>query len=267
MSLSKQSKQRLLIVLGGIGFGAYFTFGLSYFETFGLADQVGLAFFLPIFALLAIVSITLGLFLFGNFSKQKLIMVNLWAPLVGLALSVGLIYLYASSVLETPKAPDLLSKIATHLSLIGLLPSIAALILIPKEDVFANRTSKNNAVPNSGSENSDENSENPPAKAFDILLKDLIVIEAADNYCKFTFLSNGQIKTQMQRMRMKEAEQALEKHPQFMRCHRSFLVNAEMILAIQGNAQAYRLELRYLDGDIPVSRAFDVEPLKAMLKH
>lgn len=262
MKLSKLGRQRLWLIIGGIGFGCYFAFGLGYFETFGNTSQLNFGFFIPLSAGMAIIWTALGLFLFGSFFKKPIPLAIVWAPALALLLSIAISYLYAKSVLATPSDPDLLSKIATHLSLIGLLPTIGALILIPDGDGVGNWEELNESASENGANGSKENA---ARKAFDILLSDLILIEAADNYCKFTFLSNGQIKTKLLRMRMKEAEKELTGLVQFERCHRSFIVNIEMISGIEGNAQAYRLALFYLDDSIPVSRAYDVEPLRQKL--
>jgi DNA-binding LytR/AlgR family response regulator len=63
-------------------------------------------------------------------------------------------------------------------------------------------------------------------------------------------------------MTMKEAEEALQNAPHFYRCHRSFLVNGGMVEEVLGNSQAYRLKLMYLEESVPVSRSFDIEPLR-----
>lgn len=98
-----------------------------------------------------------------------------------------------------------------------------------------------------------------------ILPHHLILIEAADNYCKFFFLENDELKTTLLRTRMKAVEQVLTGQPDFYRCHRSYVVNGRMVREISGASQARKLHLHHLKQDVPVSRTFDTGPLEAML--
>lgn len=98
---------------------------------------------------------------------------------------------------------------------------------------------------------------------FEIPAADLILAEAADNYCKLYYLLNGQFRTKMVRVTMRDVEAALNGLPGYHRCHRSFLVNAAMVEAVQGQSQAYRLKVRFVAEPVPVSRSFDVELLRA----
>ena len=101
---------------------------------------------------------------------------------------------------------------------------------------------------------------------FKIPLADLLMVEAADNYCKFYYLKDGLPKTRLLRMKMKEAEEALQGAADFHRCHRSFLVNGSMVSEVLGNSQAYRLKMKHLEEQVPVSRTFDVGVLRAVFK-
>jgi DNA-binding LytR/AlgR family response regulator len=97
---------------------------------------------------------------------------------------------------------------------------------------------------------------------LEIPIADLILLEAADNYCKFHYLKDQQRKVKVLRMQMKVAEASLSNAPGFYRCHRSYLVNGQMIETVLGAAQNYRLKVRHLDEPTPVSRSFDIESLR-----
>ncbi|MFN8397879.1 MAG: LytTR family DNA-binding domain-containing protein [Bacteroidia bacterium] len=99
---------------------------------------------------------------------------------------------------------------------------------------------------------------------FEIPARDLILAEAADNYCKLYYLVDGQSRTKMVRVTMRDVEAALSGLTGYHRCHRSFLVNAAMVEAVQGQSQAYRLKVRHVPEPVPVSRSFDVEQLRVI---
>ncbi len=85
----------------------------------------------------------------------------------------------------------------------------------------------------------------------------LVYIAAADNYVQVFFLENNRLKNQMLRATMKKMEDALLEHPQFFRCHRTYLVNMNMVKMVTGNAQGYRLHLEGLEDTVPVSRGLN----------
>lgn len=82
----------------------------------------------------------------------------------------------------------------------------------------------------------------------------LLVIEAADNYISLYLEGDPAPQKQLFRQTMQEAERVLSEHPQFYRCHRSYLVNLDKVTGMHGNAQGYKLEVDGLGKDIPVSR-------------
>jgi LytTr DNA-binding domain len=82
----------------------------------------------------------------------------------------------------------------------------------------------------------------------------LVYISAADNYVRVYYLENGQLLNKMLRATMKKMEDAVVAYPYLFRCHRTYLVNMEMVVKVSGNAQGYRLHLKNLEETIPVSR-------------
>ena len=258
----KQLKSiRILLVLGGMAFGFYFCYGLSFFETFGPSNAVSLRFFTPIFAFLSLIFGALALALYGRMFSNRIPFVQVWAPILAFILAGTGIFAYAAPQLPLGFSWELFGDIAQHLCLIGLLPTIAALILIPTGEEIGSqilgddegRSSKTELLVFPAYSNQ---------QAFEIRQKDLISVEAADNYCKFTFVQNGQAKSKTLRMKMKEVEEALEKNPSFQRCHRSYLVNIDFFEEIMGSSQAYRIKLKQLEDTIPVSRSFNIDLLR-----
>lgn len=89
----------------------------------------------------------------------------------------------------------------------------------------------------------------------------IIAFEANDNYVH-TYLLNddGQVDRTMHRISLKKITELLEQqNVQFHRVHKSYLINPHFILQLKGKSQAYRVELKHLQMEIPVSRSFDVK--------
>jgi hypothetical protein len=100
---------------------------------------------------------------------------------------------------------------------------------------------------------------------LNIATTDLICFEANDNYVITYYLNKeGQLKKTMDRYSLKKIDDLLRsKGINYLRVHKSYIVNPEFITSIKGKAQAYKLELKHLDIEIPVSRSYDISLLKA----
>lgn len=91
-------------------------------------------------------------------------------------------------------------------------------------------------------------------------------LSAADNYVQVYFFENGSLKSRMLRATMKKMEDALAACPEFLRCHRTFIVNLEKVRQVTGNAQGYRLLLEGVEASVPVSRNLSEEVQKRLMK-
>jgi tetratricopeptide (TPR) repeat protein len=91
---------------------------------------------------------------------------------------------------------------------------------------------------------------------LNIPVSDFLCFEANDNYINAYFLSGKHVKTELFRSTMKMAEDQLIQYEEIMRCHKSYIINTRHIDHISGNAQGYKIHLKHLDFDIPVSRKF-----------
>ena len=99
---------------------------------------------------------------------------------------------------------------------------------------------------------------------MECLVTDLFFLEAMQNYTAVHYKNDNVLEKTMLRNTLTALEQQLENTPIF-RCHRSYLVNVDLIEKVEGNAQGLRLYLKAA-GEIvvPVSRKY-IEPLKARL--
>jgi len=91
---------------------------------------------------------------------------------------------------------------------------------------------------------------------FSAPINDIYYLESMQNYVSIVFKKENQFKKEMVRNTIKNVEDQLENTP-LIRCHRSFIVNKELIEAIDGNAQGLKLKLKELEEfEVPVSRKY-----------
>ena len=97
---------------------------------------------------------------------------------------------------------------------------------------------------------------NNKSQNFAAHVDDIFYLEAMQNYVSVCFQKDGQLQKELLRNTIKDIEAQLENTP-LMRCHRSFLVNPDLIEKVEGNAQGLRLQLKNLAAvEIPVSRKY-----------
>jgi hypothetical protein len=87
-----------------------------------------------------------------------------------------------------------------------------------------------------------------------ILYTTFIAATSADNYVKIFYQENEKLKTTIIRSTLKRVEENTAAFPQFFRCHRTAIVNMSLVQSVNGSAQGYRLQLPFLQEEIPVSR-------------
>ena len=57
-------------------------------------------------------------------------------------------------------------------------------------------------------------------------------------------------------VRKSYVEEQLKKHPEFIRCHRTTIINTKYILKLVSGYQGYRLIIHEYDKEVPVSRQY-----------
>lgn len=80
--------------------------------------------------------------------------------------------------------------------------------------------------------------------------------QSADNYCTVHFLHNGEPQKKLYRLSLKSLETQASQMEKVVRCHRSYVINIQMIVHTEGNSRGLELTLKYLDHSIPVSRRY-----------
>lgn len=94
-------------------------------------------------------------------------------------------------------------------------------------------------------------------ESFQLNSDQLAYIQSADNYLEVHYWENSTLKKNVIRNTLSSMESALEGHPQFFRCHKSYLVNMNLVDFVSGNAQGYRLHLKNTQYSVPVSRKYN----------
>ena len=98
------------------------------------------------------------------------------------------------------------------------------------------------------SENSNEN--------ITLLIAEVIFIQSADNYVEISYLNDGIIKKKLIRNTLKNIESQIKKYSNFIRCHRTCIVNMHYIERLEHNYSSYWLKLKVYQEKIPVSRQY-----------
>jgi len=83
----------------------------------------------------------------------------------------------------------------------------------------------------------------------------LLYLEAEDNYVSAYFKEGDKIGKKLFRSTLNRFEELLP-NPPFARCHRSFLVNYNLVSNVTGNAQGYLFHFEDMNCSVPVARKF-----------
>lgn len=87
-----------------------------------------------------------------------------------------------------------------------------------------------------------------------IPVKNLLYIVSNGNYVNFYLNEDGKITRKTLRNSLNDIEKQLIDFPHCIRTHRAFIVNMNFIINKKGNAQGYRLKLKGINEEVPVSR-------------
>jgi hypothetical protein len=126
-------------------------------------------------------------------------------------------------------------------------------------------TIENQAIENSEKKEPIFQLENTAGKVIlQLKMSSILCFEANDNYVNIYYLnSKEEVGKNMERISLRKVESMIpEEMDNFSRVHKSFIINVNYVERIVGKAQAYRLHLKGLKLEIPVSRSYDVNELK-----
>jgi DNA-binding LytR/AlgR family response regulator len=92
--------------------------------------------------------------------------------------------------------------------------------------------------------------------SIEILPGDIMLIKSADNYVEVFFKNEESVERKLLRNTLKNIQQDLMDLPEFLRCHRTCIVNTGYIMNLTNNYKGHQLTLLDLDEEIPVSRQY-----------
>ncbi len=82
----------------------------------------------------------------------------------------------------------------------------------------------------------------------------LLFLESADNYVAVHYKEGDSVTKKLIRSSLSRIESELEHLPNFIRCHRSFIINLDQVESIKGNSKKLEAHIRELNNPIPIAR-------------
>ncbi len=91
---------------------------------------------------------------------------------------------------------------------------------------------------------------------FSVALSDVAFIKSADNYVEIAYEKSGNYENKLLRSSLRNIEQQLKSYPDFIRCHRTCIVNSQYIEGLNRINNNYWLTIKEIDKQLPVSRQY-----------
>ncbi|MCD6566339.1 MAG: LytTR family transcriptional regulator DNA-binding domain-containing protein [Bacteroidales bacterium] len=228
-----------------------------------IAGFGGITFFSMITALIIAPSVLPRLFMSGkwNFKRDLFLNTCIWT-----AISVASIF-YARYVGQT--------KITFYsvfmIVFISLVP-VAILIITNQFEILKAKLQEalnlskkpdNTSIEINEPEKIEFESENKSEK-ISLQLNEIIMLRSADNYVEIFWEKEGEIKKKLIRQTLHNTEYLLAKYTQIIRCHRTCLFNTNYVSKLNIYPQGYKLKLKYIEEEIPVSRQYLLKVKEAL---
>jgi hypothetical protein len=94
------------------------------------------------------------------------------------------------------------------------------------------------------------------SESMEMKLSDILVIRSADNYIEVVYLDNGELKRRLIRNTLKNVEKQLAIFPDFLRCHRTTLINTGFVEKLYRSYSGVFIKLKGFESGVPVSRQY-----------
>jgi hypothetical protein len=89
-----------------------------------------------------------------------------------------------------------------------------------------------------------------------LLADDIMLVKSADNYVEVFYRGEDKIERKLLRNTLKNIHHDLRNHSEFLRCHRTCIVNSGYILNLTNSYKGHRLIMLDMEEEIPVSRQY-----------
>ncbi|MCH7658206.1 MAG: LytTR family transcriptional regulator DNA-binding domain-containing protein [Bacteroidetes bacterium] len=220
-----------------------------------IAGFSGITFIFLVLALIIAPSVLPGLFLSGKWSLKRDIVLNacIWA-----IISVAFTF-YARYVAQTN-----ITFHSVFIIILLCLTQVSVIIITNQFEILKiklqdalNLSKKPDKTIKEGNEpvEIEFESENK-SERFSLPLNKIILLRSADNYIEIFWKKESEIIKRLIRETLINAEYQLKEYPNFVRCHRTCLVNIDYVMKLTGNVQMQKIRLKYMDEEIPVSRQY-----------
>ncbi len=93
-------------------------------------------------------------------------------------------------------------------------------------------------------------------ETFSLLMTDVAFVKSADNYVEIVYSEGDTMKSKLIRNTLKNIELQLKAHPNFIRCHRTCIVNIHHVEKLNKDINTYWLTIKSYSEHIPVSRQY-----------
>jgi len=191
---------------------------------------------------------------------------------LGMILTITVLNWYYNSKVQSVNNYELIS-FSTFISYTFSVGFIPLVILVFVEELFTRKKNEKNASElNSLFEKKPSLIEGNTAKeiiittmnsneSLRISITNLIYVNSQGNYSCFFVLIGSKIEEKVLRTPLQNVTNQLKEYPNFVRCHKSYIVNSKHIDKISGNARGYILHSNKTSISIPVSRKFQKKEL------
>jgi hypothetical protein len=106
---------------------------------------------------------------------------------------------------------------------------------------------------------------NPEKMEFDP--DEIMFLHSSNNYVEVHFVSGSEFKKELLRTTLKQISSTLDAYPEFIICHRTFIVNLNFVEKITGPPQSKKLVIKGSPDEIPISRQYLVTVKSAVEKY
>jgi len=89
-----------------------------------------------------------------------------------------------------------------------------------------------------------------------LLIAEVIFIQSADNYVEIAYMDGDNLKKKLIRNTLKNIELQVKQYSNFIRCHRTCIVNMHYIEKLNQDYSSHWITIKGCDEKIPVSRQY-----------
>lgn len=254
-------------ILPGLLIGAFITFFLFVFQPFGINSIENYKIHTLGYGAVTFVTYTIYhiftyfIFKTGIIKKKKVtILVNIFSVVTLILLISVMNFFY--SVIFFDFLPFSLSVFFGFLVVtfsIGIFPSVFFSYMAYAKELSRNQSAINQINEKSSIANTSASitfKSNVGSDEITLDSEQILAIKSQGNYIEVYFLNDKKTEKKMLRSTLKEVENILSDFQNFIKVHRSFIVNKNLIENSSGNSQGITLSFKNTDFTAPVSRNF-----------